>query len=362
MRLNPALKAATRGSFVLVCLFLAGGRGSAQPAEGSAAAAAIRPLFEEQAPLELTLTMDVREVAGDRSDDPVYAPATLTYRTTGGVEGGVALRVRTRGYYRLHYLDCDIPPLRLNFDEAQVDGSLFAGQDKLKLVTHCQDESERFEQYVLLEYLLYKAYALFTEVSFRVRLARITYADSRGRRDPRTEYAFLIEDEDEMAARNGGVVLDREGLHPEATDREAILRLSIFQYLIGNTDWTVARRHNIRFVFLEEARKIVAVPYDFDWAGLVNTHYATPDPQLRIRSVRERRFMGFCRSAEEVAQVLAQIASQEEALYRLFREAPGLDADTAADAIAYLQEFFGELRDRDALVRALERDCLGRVD
>lgn len=331
------------------------------------------PLFADDAPLDLTLTFDVDTVTDDRSESPPWYPATLTHTDPDGAETTLDIGVRTRGYYRLNYLDCDIPPLRLNVREQEADGTVFAGQDKLKLVTHCENRRDAYQQYVFQEYLLYRAYALLTDISFRTRLVRITYRDAAGERDDVTRYGFLIEDDDWMAARLGGQIVERTRVHPDATDREQVALMSVFHYMVGNTDWTVSTLHNVRLVYREGVADslaqagvfgggpsaLVAVPYDFDWSGLIDTPYATPDPQLGIQSVRERKYLGFCRTVDEFQSVLDRFRAREADLYALFRDSPYLEPDVAERSVEYLAEFFEQVATERGVERAFLRDCLG---
>ena len=92
----------------------------------------------------------------------------------------------------------------VKFDKEEIPkGSIFKGQKKMKVVTHCQLESE-----ILKEYYVYKMYNMFTELSFNVRLLKITYVDSKGSRPEETKYAFFIESTKHMAERNGGKELN----------------------------------------------------------------------------------------------------------------------------------------------------------
>ena len=93
-------------------------------------------LFDSEAVLELTIDGDLRPIFKDRSDDRPYRPARLWYLDQPGDTVSFDMGIKTRGFYRRKYLDCDVPPLRLNFKKKQVKNTVFAGQDKLKLVTH----------------------------------------------------------------------------------------------------------------------------------------------------------------------------------------------------------------------------------
>ena len=145
-------------------------------------------LFESEEVLELTLEGDLRTVTKDRSSDPSYHEMRLHFRNGSSDIETQPLRVRTRGKSRR--LNCANPPLMFNFKKHEVPGtSPFLGYSKMKVVVPCEGE-----KYVLREYLTYKLYNLLTDYSFRVRLIRLTYHDSRRDKISEPQYAFLIED------------------------------------------------------------------------------------------------------------------------------------------------------------------------
>lgn len=328
---------------------------AAQPDEPSTAAEA--PLFASDDVLDLTLEGDLRPIFRDRRDEPDDRPATLSYVGPDGAPVALDIEVQTRGNFRLHRLRCNVPPLRLDVHKAALEGTVFAGQRRLKLVTHCRDRSERYEEQTLREYLVYRLYNELTDLSFRVRLVRLTYVDTE--RDlTLTRFGFLIEDDDDMAARNGGRILNGAPVHPEATDREAITRLALFQFMIGNTDWGVSTSHNTDLVFLDPVGPIVAVPYDFDWAGFVDAPYAEPHPRFDIQSVRERRYQGFCRTPEEFDAALAPFTARREALLDLVRDFPHLPEKRRADAADYLEGFYDVVDDPGRFGREILGHCL----
>lgn len=316
------------------------------------------PLFAADDPVELTIAMDVDAVLSDREEDADDRPATLHAKSDAG-ESAHGIKVRTRGFYRLKYLDCDVPPIRLNFKKDEVEGTLFQGQDKLKLVTHCQNGSDRYQQYVFQEYHIYRAYNVLTDASFRTRLVHITYVDSRGRRDPIEGYGFLIEDEDLLAERLGGSIVD-DGvtIYPRAAQQEALSLMAVFQYMIGNTDWTVSTHHNVKLIFVDSTRTFLAVPYDFDWSGLINTPYATPLEGLDIRSVRERRFMGLCREEEDFDAIFQRFLAVEDRIMNVFGRSKYLESNSAKRSTDYLEDFFETIRSPRGVRREFVRACL----
>jgi len=292
----------------------------------------------------------------DRSQESEDRPATLRISTTEGGDLEIPLEVRTRGRYRLQKDICSFPPLRLNFKEDLVLGSTFDGQDKLKLVTYCHDR-DSFEQNVLEEYLAYRIYNQITEASFRVRLAEITYLDAEGRDDPLTRMGFLIEDEDAMAARIDGMVLDVPGARATDFQPAQMGEMFLFQYLIGNIDWSTANSQNLKI--LRVGMDYFAIPYDFDWSGLVDAPYVGPSPltERLHESVRERLYLGTCWNEVDFAATFARFEESKAAIYKVARTVPGLSEANIRFAIEYLDEFYEFISDPRRAESALGKMC-----
>lgn len=331
----------------------------------SAAAAATTgaaTLFESADPLRLRLEAPFGILQRDRrSDDPDYERARLLYY--GGAEGSevaLELRVRVRGRFRR--ASCEFPPLLLNFHAAGTSGTGFEGENRLKLVTHC-DSSASYDQLVLLEYLSYKTLNLLTEASLRVRLAEVSYYDSTRRRELGTRPAILVEPEERFAARHGWQVYAEPGAERARYDATALGVLDLFEYFIGNTDWSVVRGaageaccHNI-VPFVRGDGMLVPVPYDFDSAGLVDAPYARPDDRLPIRDVRQRLYRGDCRTAAEVQETFRTFLAQREALSDLFRRQPGLSQPVLERTLEYIEQFYARLADAREIERVLAPAC-----
>lgn len=313
-------------------------------------------VFDSDAVLELTLTGDLRTLTRDRdSTSAQYHPVTLAYAGADGSPITVEGRAKTRGVWRRAQRNCSFPPLRLRVARDAGRGTLFHRDRNIKLVTHCQRMSE-YEQYVLQEYLLYRVYNLVTPYSFNVRLARITYEDSRTSSST-VRYGILLEDDDALARRHDAVVLEAKGGLYNDFDRESTMLASAFQYMIGNTDFSVAGLHNIKILGLPSGSPVL-VPYDFDFAGIIATRYATPDPKLGIRSVRERLYRGVCRTEAEWAPIVGRFNAQRGAINDLYASLPDLDQRNARRARDYYDGFFRTINDPRALRRDLIDRCL----
>ena len=315
------------------------------------------PLFSSHEVLQLTLEADFRQLRGDRSQDTEYRPGRISFDQPDGSTRTLDVGVKTRGIFRLRRNVCRFPPLRLNFRTREAAETVFAGQDKLKLVVHCQDHSDEYEQYVLREYLAYRIYASLTPFSFRVRLARITYIQT-GATDSLTKFAFFIEDEDRLARRTGGTIVDSAGVSQMALDEEHAALFAIFQYFAGNTDWKVSVGHNVKL--LQRGQRFpVAVPYDLDWSGVVDAPYAVPDPDLNISDVTQRVFISPCLTQYDLDRVLTMFRVHKTEIYGLIQGQEGLDQRSREQTLEYFEQFYRCLDDPRCVRREFVRGCPG---
>lgn len=291
------------------------------------------PLFAEHTVLEIELRGPITDLVEAREDRE-----ELSFELTVADGQPLPLKVRSRGNSRLGI--CSFPPLRLDFPKKAVGGTLFEGQNRLKLVTHCNDH-RRDAGNVFDEYLAYRIFNLISELSYRVRLARITYTDvARNPGSPQTRAAFIVESDEEFSARTGTEEARIAGIPYARVDHGHAALVYVFQYLIGNTDWSVVMIHNIRLVQVEGHPYFLPVAYDFDWSGVVNASYARPDARLGTRTVRERMYRGACRQMDELAPTLARIMEQRDSIRDAFASLPGLDPKRRDDVLDYLDDGF----------------------
>lgn len=220
-------------------------------------------LFDSEDVLTIELSGNVHNLLKDRSDDMEYHPLTLTYEAKDRIKVSIPIKAKTRGNFRRLASNCRYPPLLLNFSkEATPDNSIFHNQDKLKLVTPCTGD-----KYIVHEYLVYKVFNLITGKSFRARLVNVIFQDNE--KESTQHYGILLEEEDQMAKRNNAIIIEDKSLRPEETHLDDFLKMSVFQYLIGNTDWSVQYYQNIKLIAADTMSLPSTVPYDFDHAGIV---------------------------------------------------------------------------------------------
>jgi hypothetical protein len=314
------------------------------------------PLFLSDEPLFLTLSMDVKTVIRDIEEKESHL-AEIRYTDQEGNEIKLPIKIKVRGNFRKDPVNCDFPPLRFNFSDTTVKNTIFGGQDKIKLVSHCRKRKDLYEQNVLKEYLAYKLYNLFTEESFLVRLVHLTYADTRGKLDTLKKMAFLIEPNQQMARRNGCEIIKVKNIHQERTNRHKTTVMSVFQFMIGNTDWSVPALHNV--VLLKEYPEDfpIVVPYDFDWCGLVNAPYAVPAEHLDIESVSTRLYRGFYRPDAELQLALDEFRQRREEIYQTCRSVPFVTEKEMIKIIKYIDQFFNTIDNPKAVEVEFHRKC-----
>ena len=284
----------------------------------TAAAEIVQPLFADQQPLQIVIEAPISELTRRNTENNEVA-GVLRYRNALNTEVELSVTLRPRGKSRLQY--CDFPPLRLNLKRKQVPGTLFAEQNKLKLVTHCK-RGAKHAAWVRQEYLIYRMYNILTEQSLRVRWLDIDYRDSAAGDKATAAVGFLLESAGNLAGRLSMQPLKQQEIDLEQLDTSQAALVSLFQFMIGNTDWSILSGaegsnccHNGEpLVAYGTTDGTIVVPYDFDQSGLIDTDYAIPSPSLRIDSVRQRRFRGFCMHNDQLPTTIAHFNAHRAAI------------------------------------------------
>jgi hypothetical protein len=313
-------------------------------------------LFDNDTVLDVTLTGPLQSVFDSRASR-TQLPFVLQ---ANGIDHHIA--VRARGNSRLKL--CKFPLLRLNFKKNELSGSVFDGQDKLKLVTHCRSfESSQVD--LLQEYAAYKIFEEISDIAYKTRLMRVTYVETEGsdKGEQLTRYAFLIEPESKFETRIAGQRQMLPGIAPSALNDEQAALAYVFHYLIGNTDWSLVTAdgaqdccHNGHLYDING--QIYLVPNDFDLSGLVNARYAKPDRSVGISRVTQRRYRGFCLPTEVLSKALTVIRSKEQEILNVFDHIPGLNDKETKRSKNYLRSFFKDAANHEKLLQKFEKSCL----
>jgi len=330
-RTSLSLKGVTRhGLFFLACCFLL-----------SSALGQSSNLFDTDEVMELTLRGDLKTVFKDRGDDPQYHPATIHYQADQNAIN-IPIEIKPRGHFRKMSSNCRYPPILLNFAKLSTpESSVFYGQDKVKLVTPCQGD-----KYVIHEYLVYKLYNLITPKSFRARLVKVIYQDTVNNKSSDPYYGILLEEEEQMAKRNLSRSLEKIGLRPEETQKEDFLKMAVFEYMIGNTDWSVQFQQNIKLITVDSTSLPTTIPYDFDHAGIVRAPYARPAEELQLSSTLQRRYRGYCiPEMNQFTAIFETFNELKDEFYALYDGNPLLSSNYQKQTLKFLDRFYETIND-----------------
>ena len=304
-------------------------------------------LFKKDTPIKFSITTDMKSLLKDRKTESTRHIAVLTTTDSKNDSIDIPVMLQTRGNFRRSTDNCSFPPLWLIFDGKEKDKTVFKKQDKVKLVTHCSKE-----EYILREYTVYKIFNLLSEHSFLARPCVVTYIDSMQNRKPETRPAFLIEPEEDLAIRKGWKEIENVKISQSSVDSVTMATVAVFQYMIGNTDWSVPGQHNIK-IYLEGKSKVFAVPYDFDHSGIVGADYATPNPMLGISSVEERMYRGIHYPPGFLNKIFKKFEAVKDEIYKLYNEDSAFDYRYRKFVVGYLDDFFDEIKDRASICETL---------
>lgn len=314
-----------------------------------------KSLFQSDSVLKLTIKLSLKEVLEDL-DERSYREAKLSYIRPDGTKSKHKLKVKVRGNFRSKVSTCKFPPLKLNFKKNKLENSIFQGQNKIKLVTHC-NKNKNAEQLILKEYLVYKLYQQVSNYSFKVRLCEITYIDVSNNDETSTHFGFFIEDIDDLAMRNDMLVFEDSILNQDACNREELDKLTVFEFMIGNLDWSVPNRHNMKLISTTSSKMPIAVPYDFDFAGFVGAPYAKPPVEFDVQNVKTRFFMGLCRLHGGYDQTILFYKQKKDELLAVVAESPYLNEKNKKTGVKYLENFFTILDKQNQLDTKIVKAC-----
>ncbi len=310
-------------------------------------------LFDSPDILTFKLTGKLNSLFKDRSDNGSYHPVLLQYMEKDSSPVSIQLMVKTRGHFRRMKGMCSMPPLLLAFPKEQNNKSIFAYQNKLKLVVPC-----RGDDYVIREWLAYKIYNLITEKSFKARLVQVDFEDSLNQRKTETHYCFLLEDDKKVAGRNNAYVWKPKLLAMQNTNKEEFKKMAVFQYLIGNTDWSVPYLQNIVLIDRDSTELPAAIPYDFDHAGIVDASYAGPAPELGINSDRDRLYRGYCETdMKNFAETIKLYNQVKDSIYNLYNNCPLLSKSYIKFVNRYFDDFYKTINNERDIKQEFGKPC-----
>ncbi len=322
-------------------------------AGNSQSSQAIPIIFRETQPISLQLAFSLKAIEKNRSDT-VYFPSYLRYKNEKEGWDSLAIGIRARGNFRRRH--CYFPPLRIKMKKSHTEETPFAGNKSFKLVMPCQG-GKSGNTLIVKEYLCYKLLEPISPYFFHTRLADITLVDQSGKNlKSYSLTGFLIEDDDLIADRLSGKVIEQDISHKLINDTAAVIN-DFFEYMIVNTDWSTTGQHNSKIIELPGHKK-VPLPYDFDMAGLVNAPYATVNESLDIKSVQERLYRGYCRSESVMQYVRSEYLHLEPAIMKVMVDHQAyFNKSEFLQMKVFIEQFFATLKSDNQFKNAILLSC-----
>ena len=304
-------------------------------------------LFETDSILHIKWQYSIKDLKKE-TDDSTYMNVAMSYLNNQKSWNEVNTRIRKRGNFRLK--NCYFTPVKLKIKKSEAAGSIFEGQKTFKIVLPCKLEKDKNDN-VIKEYLAYKIYEIVSPYHFKTRLMNVDFEEIKGKKTKLHQIkGFLIEDDKHIAKRLGGNVYKRK-VHPMQQEEVSCTRDALFQYMIGNTDFSEAYRHNVKLFFIDQ--NYIPIPYDFDMSGLVNASYSVVSQiqgeQLPIGSVRQRLFRGFQRDTEVFMRLRQDFLSKQAEIIQLVKDLkPYFEVENEyIETESYIREFFALIADDD---------------
>jgi len=332
----------------------------------AAAANGPDPLFADNDILTARLVAPFRQIMNERPDSKEHeVPGLFSFVNADGAQVNFQVKLLTRGNNRRKPEVCSFAPLRLNFKKRDVEDTLFHKQDKLKLVTHCINKREFYRQAVMREYLAYRVLNVVTDFSFRVRLLRMSYVFSDDEDKEEVTYAFLIESKERLAKRLDMDKQSQNSVHLEQLDREHTNLVSVFQYFIGNVDFSPVKGrpgkpccHNYA-LFSPDGENFWSIPYDFDLTGLVEPPHVILNPKFRQSSIRQRIYRGRCYNNEFIPASLQKFRDSRPEIEAVIAGVTELSDRHRKRVDSYVKSVYKLLDNEDKLIKKFEKACIG---
>ncbi len=295
-------------------------------------------LINYQEMLEVDLKLNMDEVFGNRRSEDKHK-AVLSFNDNNGVAQTWNIKVALRGKFRRTRCN-NLAPLKLHFKKNDLYEAGLAKYNDLKLVNQCMDDSKDFKQLLVREYLAYKLYNQITEESFRVQFLKINYIDDQTGKS-KTQYGFVIEDTAQLRARINALKIEKQyNINQEKYNQDQVKLMSVFQYMIANPDWSLGRSHNVKVMLQED--KLIAIPYDFDFSGIVEAPYVLLNEELGIATQKERVFLGFESHTEELTKELDIFSDKKSLLIQTIKECKTLKGRNRREMIKFINSFYDE--------------------
>lgn len=337
MSTRTILKHAQAPGLVVLSVWLSVITGIAQPSAIT--------LFRSDTLKQVILTTDMKALLKSKYAE-AYQPAKLHIIDANADTTTLKVEIKCRGNMRKE--TCYFPSVRMKFPKADFS------YNKLKWVNVCDGEEDA--EHLLKEYLAYQLLNIITDKSFKTCIVRMQYVDSIKQKGFQS-YAFVIQSAEELAAKFDGRVIEPKHVKEEILNPEELAIFTFFQYMIGNTDWSIPNLHNVEFFTHPASNTVIPVAYDFDYSGFVNAPYATPHPSIPISHVTVRHNKAVCIEEAICEKTRLLFLDKKAEILNTCHEFDLLDPKNKARVTDYLEDFFKVIDDAKVTTRIFSKDC-----
>ena len=297
-------------------------------------------LFIDQKPLKIRLNYSNNNLNKNTNDSTLMKTKLFFIQENKNKEIDVLLRAR--GNFRRKH--CYFTPVKIKIKKKDASNTIFSDNRTLKLVLPCKNERDKNDN-ILKEFIAYKIYEIISPFYFKTRRLEINYTDQKRKNQKNFNLiGFFIEDDDKVAKRFEGKIVERK-ISPLAMDDFISVKLSFFNFLIGNTDFSSAHQHNGKLLFYE--KKIIPIPYDFDLTGWVKPKYGLGITNRLGYSFEDRNYIGFKRGKSLYSKVRNHYLSLKEKIFKTVKlyESEFEYKKSYNLMMNYLKEFYEILED-----------------
>lgn len=349
----PARRSILRLLISLLCL---------SPVPGSLAARGdAAPLFADSSPLALTLAGPFARIDEERERDTEYR-GSVTW-DEDGASRTLDVKFEARGHFRRREDICDHVPIWLDLDKDEVDATIFAGQNRLKLVLQCRDSST-YAEYIAREHQVYRMFNVLSDVSLQSRMLTVTLRDS-DTGEERTQRALVLQHHKRLAEQLGMDIVEEDNVPRAALDPQQSNLVALFMMMVANTDFSVAAGkpgegccHNSKPLINADG-VIFPMPYDFDSVGYVDADYAQVAAGLGQEDIRDRVYRGYCAHNDMMDANMELLRDKKDELLAIAADQSYVSERTAKDSVRFIERFYKLIDSKRRRKYLIERKCLG---
>jgi hypothetical protein len=102
---------------------------------------------------------------------------------------------------------------------------------------------------------------------------------------------------------------------------------------------------------------LVAIPFDFDFSGIVNSPNAVPNAERGVERIGQRSYRGYCVNNAYLEASIDRFQDARDALYSMVADQEELEPSIRESVAAYMDGFYDVADEPAAVQRELIDNC-----